>query len=257
MIAEKPAGLVAHDDIRLLAGARPGLLVEHLVIAEEARAGAGDADSLAGDLRTGAVVQDEIGLALGVPRRRGRKDQVTDGVARREPQSQEQPGRQAGRPAGIGLRLVLVGEHGVEDMRAEAGLGAHVFNTVLTYKDEPQSYAGRPPGLSTRLFLRLGLAPSDTICHLIFPASTPWHAKSQTDLILHDRAGAEIARERIGIACSGSRFFRYHEVFDEKTRARAGEQPYVVVRDQTCRLFGYHGLLRRDGAFSLDHMFGF
>lgn len=140
---------------------------------------------------------------------------------------------------------------------AETSFGAHVFNTVLTYKDEPQSYAGRPPGLSTRLFLRLGLAPSDTICHLIYPASTPWHAKSQTDLILHDRAGAEIARERIGIACSGSRFFRYHEMFDEKTRARAGEQPYVVVRDQTCRLFGYHGLLRRDGAFSLDHMFGF
>jgi len=25
----------------------------------------------------------------------------------------------------------------------------------------------------------------------------------------------------------------------------------------TCRLFGYHGLLGRDGAFSLDHMFGF
>jgi hypothetical protein len=29
------------------------------------------------------------------------------------------------------------------------------------------------------------------------------------------------------------------------------------VRDTTCRLFGYHGLLGRDGAFSLDHMFGF
>ena len=31
----------------------------------------------------------------------------------------------------------------------------------------------------------------------------------------------------------------------------------LIVRDVTCRLFGYHGLLGRDGAFSLDHMFGF
>ena len=140
---------------------------------------------------------------------------------------------------------------------AETSFGAHVFNTVLTYKGEPQSYAGRPPGLSTRLFLRLGDAPHDTLCHLIYPASTPWHAESATDLILHDRGGREIARERIAIACSGSQLFRYHQLFDTKTRARAGESAYIVVRDATCRLFGYHGLIGRDGAFSLDHMFGF
>ena len=35
---------------------------------------------------------------------------------------------------------------------AETSFGAHVFNTILTYRDEPQSYTGRPPGLSTRLF---------------------------------------------------------------------------------------------------------
>lgn len=140
---------------------------------------------------------------------------------------------------------------------AETSFGAHVFNTVLTYKDEPQSYAGRPPGLSTRLFLRLGDAPHDTLCHLIYPASTPWHAESATDLILHDRTGREVARERVSIACSGSRFFRYHEVFDARTRERAGGSAYIVVRDTTCRLFGYHGLIGRDGAFSLDHMFGF
>jgi hypothetical protein len=140
---------------------------------------------------------------------------------------------------------------------AETSFGAHVFNTVLTYNGEPQSYAGRPPGLSTRLFLRLGDAPHDTLCHLIYPASTPWHTESATDLVLHDRAGREVARERMTIACSGSRFFRYHEVFDARTRERAGESAYVVVRDTTCRLFGYHGLIGRDGAFSLDHMFGF
>ena len=33
---------------------------------------------------------------------------------------------------------------------------------------------------------------------------------------------------------------------------------YVTIRDTTCRLFGYHGLMTRDGkAFSLNHMFGF
>ncbi|MDB5407434.1 MAG: hypothetical protein JWL84_2346 [Rhodospirillales bacterium] len=140
---------------------------------------------------------------------------------------------------------------------AETSFGAHVFNTVLTYKNEPQSYTGRPPGLSTRLFLRLGEAPFDTLCHLIYPASTPWHAVSATDLLLHDRSGAEIARRRIAIPCSGSSFWRYHETFDTAERRAAGDGAYLVVRDTTCRLFGYHGLLGAGGAFSLDHMFGF
>ena len=140
---------------------------------------------------------------------------------------------------------------------AETSFGAHVFNTVLTYKSEPQSYAGRPPGLSTRLFLRLGDAPYDTLCHLIYPASTPWHAQSETDVILHDRTGGEIARHRLHIPCSGSRFWRYGELFEAATRERAGAGAYIVIRDATCRLFGYHGLIGRAGAFSLDHMFGF
>jgi hypothetical protein len=140
---------------------------------------------------------------------------------------------------------------------AETSFGAHVFNTVLTYKGEPQSYGGRAPGLSTRLFLRLGPEPCDTMCHLIYPASTPWHTRSKTDLILHDHTGAEIARERVQIACSGSRFWRYREIFDSATRERAGENAYIVIRDLSCRLFGYHGVLDGDGAFSFDHMFGF
>ncbi len=140
---------------------------------------------------------------------------------------------------------------------AETSFGAHVFNTVLTYKGEPQSYAGRPPGLSTRLFLRVGEAPLDTLCHLIYPASTPWHAMSTTDLILNDHAGNEVARQKVEIPCSGSLFWRYHEMFDAATRRAAGTGAYVIIRDTTCRLFGYHGLLGADGAFSLDHMFGF
>ena len=129
---------------------------------------------------------------------------------------------------------------------------------MLTYKGEPQSYSGRPPGLSTRLFLRLGAAPHDTLCHLIYPASTPWHATSTTDLILHDASGRRSGRaSKCHIPCWGSRFWRYHEIFDDATRARAGENPYIVIRDTTCRLFGYHGVLGEGGAFSLDHMFGF
>jgi hypothetical protein len=39
--------------------------------------------------------------------------------------------------------------------------------------------------------------------------------------------------------------------------AAAANGGYVLIRDRTCRLFGYHGLADQDGRFSLDHMFGF
>src|SRR6202034_2868655 len=100
-----------------------------------------------------------------------------------------------------------------------------------------QSYAGRAPGLSTRLFLRLGQGALDTLCHLIYPASTPWHALSRTALVLHDGAGAEIAEVAVAIPCSGSLHWRYHELFAPPARARAGDSAYIVVRDPTCRLF--------------------
>jgi hypothetical protein len=140
---------------------------------------------------------------------------------------------------------------------AETSFGAHVFNTILTYRDEPQSYSGRPPGLSTRLFLRLGESGYDTLCHLIYPASRPWVPMSTTDIILYDGHGHEVARTGLAIPCSGSRLWNFHAVFDAATRARAGIGAYIIVRDHTCRLFGYHGLLGHDGSFSLDHMFGF
>lgn len=140
---------------------------------------------------------------------------------------------------------------------AETSFGTHIYNIPITYKDEPQSYIAKPPGLSTRLFLRLGPAPYETVTHLIYPASASWHARSETDLLLHDGAGREVARERIAIPCGGSRLIYLGELFDEKARRQAGPSAYAVVRDATCRLFGYHGLLGRDGAFSFDHMFGF
>ncbi|MGH7076258.1 MAG: hypothetical protein ACREFD_18965 [Stellaceae bacterium] len=141
--------------------------------------------------------------------------------------------------------------------RADTSFGAHIFNTALTYRNEPQSYSGHAPGLSTRLFLRLGEAPLDTFCHLIYPASRPWHTTSATELILHDRVGGEIARRHVAIPCSGSCHWRYCDMFNEEERTRAAGGGFVLIRDLTCRLFGYHGLLGPDGAFSLDHMFGF
>jgi len=139
---------------------------------------------------------------------------------------------------------------------AETSFGAHVFNTVLTFGKEPQSYAGRAPGLSTRLFLRLGPAPETTLCHLIYPASTPWHATSRTTLHLHQGDGAELASAELAIPCGGSRLWQAHKIFTPQMIAAAGAGGYILIRDTTCRLFGYH-LLERDGAFALDHMFGF
>jgi hypothetical protein len=46
-------------------------------------------------------------------------------------------------------------------------------------------------------------------------------------------------------------------VFCRVMLERAGEGGYVLIRDPSCRLFGYHGLMDEAGGFSLDHMFGF
>jgi hypothetical protein len=140
--------------------------------------------------------------------------------------------------------------------QAETSFGAHMFNMLATYKDEPQSYKGPPPGLTTRLFLRVGRAPHRTLCQLIYPASLPWHATSDTALILMSSVGQEISRRQVRIACGGSVLLYVDEVFDAAELSEAGRDCHVVVRDTTCRLFGYHGLVGED-AFSLDHMFGF
>lgn len=140
---------------------------------------------------------------------------------------------------------------------AETSFGAHIFNCVLTYKNEPQSYAGPAPGLSTRLFLRLGRAPQDAMCHLIYPASTPWHGTSQTNLALYNRDGKFVTERDLEIPCGGSILWRYTKTFNEKSRKTAGDDAYVIIRDTSCRLFGYHGLLNGTASFSLDHMFGF
>ena len=140
---------------------------------------------------------------------------------------------------------------------AETSFGAHIFNTVATYKNQPQSYRGRPPGLTTKLFLRLGASEYDTHCHLIYPASLPWHEKSSTEVQLYNAKGQHVATYDLQISCNGSLYWRYSEIFSEEIRQKAGENAYIVIRDHTCRLFGYHGLWDDKGRFSLDHMFGF
>jgi hypothetical protein len=140
---------------------------------------------------------------------------------------------------------------------AESSFGAHIFNTAMTFRDEPQSYTGPPPGLTTTLFLKLGDATRRSFAVLIYPASAAWHPFSTTELRLHDGTGRKIATETVAIACSGSVMVWPHEVFGAAVLASAGLNGYVVVRDATCRLFGYHGLMDDAGGFSLDHMFGF
>ena len=140
---------------------------------------------------------------------------------------------------------------------AETSFGAHIFNTLMTYKGEPQSYSGPPPGLTTRLFLKLGEGTRRSFAHLTYPASAAWHKFSSTVLQLHDAEGALLEQADLPIACSGSAMVWPHEVFGEALLRRAGPGGYVMVDDRTCRLFGYHGLMDGQGGFSLDHMFGF
>jgi hypothetical protein len=140
---------------------------------------------------------------------------------------------------------------------AESSFGAHIYNTLMTYRDEPQSYAGPPPGLTTRLFLKLGDAERRSFTCLIYAASGPWAARSATRFVLMDAEGEEIAAEEIAIACSGSAMVFPDELFGPALIAQAGIGGYVLIRDVTCRLFGYHGLMDQKGGFSLDHMFGF
>ncbi|MDB5392615.1 MAG: hypothetical protein JWM91_121 [Rhodospirillales bacterium] len=140
---------------------------------------------------------------------------------------------------------------------AETSFGSHLFNVPAVWRNEPSAYLGKPPGLSTRLFLRLPDQAGRTMCHLSFPTSGRWRALSETDLILHSAAGDELVRKRIAIPCSGSRLIDVAATFDAADLKQAAGGGYVLIRDTTCRLFGYHIFLGWGGGFALDHMFGF
>lgn len=148
-------------------------------------------------------------------------------------------------------------EDRVSGHAAESSFGGHVFNTIMTYKNEPQSYTGRAPGLSTRLFLKLGFGGRESFCVLIYPVSGPWVDFSSTVLELYDGAGALVETAALKIACSGSAMVVPSRFFAPETLRAAGETGYVLIRDTTCRLFGFHGVDDGVGGFSFDHMFGF
>ena len=155
------------------------------------------------------------------------------------------------------LHALVRTQHRGSGHAAETSFGAHIFNTLMTYRGEPQSYSGPPPGLTTRLFLKLGGGRHRSFAHVIYPASAAWHPHSSTRLFLHNAAGDVIAERSVAIACSGSTMVWPHEQFGAALLDRAGPGGYVMIDDRTCRLFGYHGLMDDRGGFSLDHMFGF
>lgn len=162
---------------------------------------------------------------------------------------------EAGNEADGWLHGLFRYEHKTLPAQAETSFGSHIFNTIVTYKNEPQSYKGPPPGLTTGLFLRVD-DDIETFCHLIYPSSLSWHPYSDTKLILYSQEGNPVAESSLKIPESGSRLWVYQETFSatDREKARGG---YVMIQDKTCRLFGYHGLRNKEGNFSLDHMFGF
>ncbi len=156
------------------------------------------------------------------------------------------------------LHAIFRYEDRVSGHAAETSFGAHIFNHILTYRNEPQSYNGPSPGLSTRLFLRLGDSPLDTMCHLINPVAADWgRVGAEAELHLHSAAGLLVTTKIIKVPASGSVHWRYSETFNAVERQEAGDGAYIIVRALKQRLFGYHGLLNGRAAFSLDHMFGF
>jgi hypothetical protein len=140
---------------------------------------------------------------------------------------------------------------------ADSSFGAHIFNTLMTYRGEPQSYNGPAPGLSTRLYLKLAGAGREGFCVLIYPASASWRERSCTVLELYAESGDVITTRTITIACSGSMIVKPSSLFGARQLRQAGAAGYVLVRDSTCRLFGFHGERTAAGSFSFDHMFGF
>lgn len=137
---------------------------------------------------------------------------------------------------------------------ADTSFGSHIFNNITTYKNEPQSYKGPPPGLTTGIFLRVGPAHLNSLCYLIYPVSKSWHSHSTTALILMD-GEKEIARKQVKIPANGCYLVDCYALFGKQQIAELSA-PYVNISDKTCRLFGYH-MLKNEQAFSFDHMFGF
>lgn len=103
---------------------------------------------------------------------------------------------------------------------AETSFGGHIFNTLMTWRSEPQSYSGPPPGLTTRLFLKLGQEGHESFSCLIHPASVEGTDASETILHLYSNAGVELERRKISINPSGSYMVWPHEIFGAENSPR-------------------------------------
>ncbi|QCE32256.1 hypothetical protein FAI41_00910 [Acetobacteraceae bacterium] len=167
--------------------------------------------------------------------------------------------KEGGEPDGW-LHATIRFKHKKTGHMAETSFGGHVYNTQMVWRNEPQSYAGPAPGLSTRIFLKLGFETAKenlrSFCWLIYPCSGKGNFKSETSLLLYDETGKEIAEKEISLNPNGSFLICPDKIFGEKLKT-AGEAGYIIIRDKTVRLFGYHGIQGEKDRFSLDHMFGF
>ena len=101
------------------------------------------------------------------------------------------------------------------------------------------------------------MAGRDSFCVLIYPASAKWHEYSATVLELYSAVGVLLATRNLRIACSGSEIVYPARHFAAPELRQAGDAGYVLIRDTSCRLFGFHGVDDHAGQFSFDHMFGF
>lgn len=77
---------------------------------------------------------------------------------------------------------------------------------------------------------------------------------SRTQLCLMSYRGELLETVPLEIPENGSHLFWVDETFK---KIPPSDPFFVLIRDETCRLFGYHGREFIGKSFSLDHMFGF
>src|SRR5260370_5373646 len=132
VIAEKPAGGIANDDVGSCPTSGAGRFVEQAAIIPEPRARAGNSQVRTRNLATGSVVEDDCRVARREPRPGRGVDQMAECVVSRLPKPKEQSGRQSGSTPGVGLRLVAIGQNRIEDVSTKKRLsGMNAFAMTI------------------------------------------------------------------------------------------------------------------------------
>ena len=141
---------------------------------------------------------------------------------------------------------------------AESSFGGHIFNTVMTYKGEPQSYNGPPPGVSTKLFLKLGLGGTRSFsCSSIRPRQNGMSVPARRWIVR--RRGQLAATQRISISCFGWRSFRLYQYFRRRMKLLEARMPVrPLIKHPTCQAISRPmASMTQQVSISFDHMFGF